>query len=171
MKYLMKFLPRISILVLIDQLIKIVIKRLWFEADIAILGDVVRFAPKINTKLSWGAHFIDILRNPVVINVLNVIVLLVFISAYSYYRSQKEQPTKAANAVYVLGVSGTLCSLIDKLFWGGSLDYIQLIGLFTFDLKDCFITLSIVVFLIGLLIHRPKISILDYLSFCFKKKV
>lgn len=171
MKYLLKFLPRISILVLIDQLIKIVIKRFWFEADIAILSDVIRFAPKINTKLSWGAHFIDILRHPVVINVLNVLVLMVFISAYSYYRSRKEQPTKAANAVYILGVSGAVCSLIDKLFWGGSLDYIQFMGLFTFDLKDCFITLSIVVFLYGIFIYRPKVSVLDYLRFCFKKKV
>lgn len=170
MKYLLKFLPRISILVLIDQLIKIIIMRFWFEADIALLGDWIRFAPKINTMLSWGAHFIDVLRHPVVINVLNVIVLLVFISAYSYYRSKKEQPTKVANAVYVLGVSGAVCSLIDKLFWGGSLDYVQLMGLFTFDLKDCFITLSIIIFLLGIFMHRPKVSILDYLRFVFRKR-
>ncbi len=38
-------------------------------------------------------------------------------------------------------MSGGLCSLIDKVFWDGSLDYILLRGFFVFDLKDCYINI------------------------------
>ena len=46
----------------------------------------------------------------------------------------------------ICGISGCLCSLIDKLFWGGSLDFLQIPTLFIFDLKDCYLTVAEVIF-------------------------
>lgn len=36
--------------------------------------------------------------------------------------------------------------MIDKLFWGGSLDFLQIPTLFIFDLKDCYLTVAEVIF-------------------------
>lgn len=44
-------------------------------------------------------------------------------------------------------------SLIDKVAWGGSLDYILLKGFFIFDLKDLYISTFEVMILVGLIIN------------------
>ena len=38
-------------------------------------------------------------------------------------------------------LSGALCSLIDKIFYGGSLDFIGISNLFIADIKDLYISL------------------------------
>jgi signal peptidase II len=37
--------------------------------------------------------------------------------------------------------SGEICSTVDKIFWGGSLDYVLVEGFFIFDLKDVYLSL------------------------------
>ena len=41
---------------------------------------------------------------------------------------------------------GALCSLIDKVFYGGSLDFIGISNLFIADIKDIYINLGILFF-------------------------
>ncbi len=38
-------------------------------------------------------------------------------------------------------ISGIILSFIDKIFWGGSLDFIMINGLFIFDIKDVYISI------------------------------
>lgn len=40
---------------------------------------------------------------------------------------------------YWITLAGVICSIIDRIFWGSSLDYIRIKGFFVFDLKDIFI--------------------------------
>ena len=40
-------------------------------------------------------------------------------------------------------LSGALCSLIDKIFYGGSLDFIGISNLFIADIKDMYINLGL----------------------------
>lgn len=70
------------------------------------------------------------------------------------------------------GLSGGLCSLIDKCFWNGSLDYIMIKNLFIFDLKDIYIIIFeiIVVFCVikdweNVLKLDEKKIIKDYFKF------
>ena len=44
-------------------------------------------------------------------------------------------------------LSGALCSLIDKTFYGGSLDFIGISNLFIADIKDIYINLGILFFI------------------------
>ena len=39
--------------------------------------------------------------------------------------------------------AGAVCSLIDKIFYGGSLDFIGIIPLFIADIKDIYICIAI----------------------------
>lgn len=86
-----------------------------------------------------------------------------------------ETPEKAAvpsisvKVIMVCGFAGSLCSLIDKVFWGGSLDFIQIPKLFTFDLKDCYLSITQILFIIVAIIHNEEISVKEYLLFCFSK--
>ena len=48
--------------------------------------------------------------------------------------------------------SGSLCSLIDKIFYGGSLDFIGISNLFIADIKDIYINLGILFFIISIVI-------------------
>ncbi len=43
--------------------------------------------------------------------------------------------------------TGALCSLIDKIFYGGSLDFIGISDLFIADIKDIYINLGLLFFI------------------------
>ena len=64
--------------------------------------------------------------------------ILLYITAYNYYRSKVDDANILFTVLFITGLAGSICSLVDKIFWGGSLDYIQLYNLFIFDLKDCY---------------------------------
>jgi hypothetical protein len=64
--------------------------------------------------------------------------------------------------IFIFVFSGAMCSLIDKVFWNGSLDYIELKGFFTFDLKDVYVNVSIGLLLFFMIKGNKKIkSILE----------
>ena len=45
--------------------------------------------------------------------------------------------------------AGALCSVIDKVFYGGSLDFIGISDLFIADLKDIYINLGLLFFIMS----------------------
>ena len=45
-------------------------------------------------------------------------------------------------------LSGAICSLIDKIFYGGSLDFIGISNLFIADIKDLYINLGLFFFIV-----------------------
>ena len=49
---------------------------------------------------------------------------------------------------FLFVLSGALCSLIDKIFYGGSLDFIGISNLFIADIKDLYINLGLFFFII-----------------------
>jgi len=72
--------------------------------------------------------------------------------------------------------SGAICSLIDKVFWNGSLDYILVKGLFTFDLKDVYINVFIGLLILSLILGDKVLKqiddddlLKDFAKYIFKK--
>ncbi len=145
---------------------KMVISSAFMQDEFNIIKSLLGFHPQLNTKLSWAGNYIDIFANPFVTIILNMILLFVFLSGYLLYKSKRKQTGFSVNVIMVCGIAGCLCSLIDKLFWGGSLDYLQIKDLFIFDLKDCYLTASEVLFVIIGLAHSKEISVKEYVSFC-----
>lgn len=137
----------VSALILADQAVKIVISRWYYESSIGIIGGFVLFTPVHNTKLSWLNSWLDLGIGFAFHVLINVLVLAAAILVYSYGK-KKYGIKRIVNVIYVLVLSGGSCSLIDKIFWGGSLDYIYLKGLFVFDLKDVYITAAEVLFIL-----------------------
>ena len=82
-------------------------------------------------------------------NLLNFISLVIFFELYRYFRL-KGHKTFWEDCCFLFIFIGAFCSLIDKLFYGGSLDFIGIGELFIADLKDIYINLGILFFIISI---------------------
>lgn len=134
------------LLLLIDQGIKIIIKKFFFNNFHEIIKDFIYFDPIINTKGSWlnarfnvGVGFIPLI-------IINTIALFLFLEIYRYYLSNKPKNFWVDSAFIFITV-GALCSLIDKIFYGGSLDFIGISNLFIADIKDIYINIGLLFFI------------------------
>lgn len=153
-------------LCVMEQFIKVLIFNFCYEANMDIIGNLLRFRPIKNTNYTFGGNYIEVFSHLGVAVVINILVFLLFISGYNFYISIKGMAGLGVRLIMVFGLAGAVCSLIDKIIWGGSIDYIQLPGLFTFDLKDCFLTVAEILFLIIALKNSRKFTVVAYLRWC-----
>lgn len=137
------------ILMLIDQGGKIIIKFFFFEEYIPILNGFLSFNPIINTDGSWLNARFDTGVNFSLLILINIIALILFTEIYRYYRYNGKH-NFWSDMSYLFLFAGALCSLIDKVFYGGSLDFIGVSDLFIADIKDIYINLGILMFVLTL---------------------
>ena len=78
-----------------------------------------------------------------IVHILIVLAALVILFFFYRYTVKRYQLTLPVGAAFALFFAGALCSLLDKIFWDGSLDYIMLKGFFTFDLKDAYLSAAV----------------------------
>lgn len=134
------------ILMLIDQGIKLIIKFFFFDNYLEIIKGFLSFDPIINTDGSWlNARFgLGVGFSALIL--LNIIAVIIVIEVYRYYLS-KGNKNFWADMSFLFISTGALCSLIDKVFYGGSLDFIGISDLFIADIKDIYINLGILFFI------------------------
>lgn len=134
------------ILMLFDQVTKIIIKSFFFDEYIEIIKNFLSFDPIINTDGSWlNARFgLGVGFSALII--LNILAVILFVEVYRYYLS-KGNKDFWSDMSFLFITSGALCSLIDKVFYGGSLDFIGISNLFIADIKDMYINLGILFFI------------------------
>lgn len=130
-------------LVLIDQVIKVIIFFNFMLLDIRILGNKAGFLPHINIEqMSIFNHELKLGLGLVCLIILNLISLGLL--TIIYYRFKKKEFTNHFFQVTFLFImAGSICSLLDKIVYGGSLDYI-LFYKDILDLKDIYLILAIV---------------------------
>lgn len=134
---------------LLDQGIKIIIKSFFFNKHIEIIPNMLSFHPIINTDGSWlNARFGTAVSFPLLIGI-NIAAIFLFIEIYRYYIF-KGNNDYWADMCFIFVTCGALCSLIDKIFYGGSLDFIGISTLFIADIKDLYINLGILFFILTL---------------------
>lgn len=136
-----------AFLMILDQGIKFIIYKWFFEKNFDIIGDFLTFQPIINTDGSWLNVRFGVGINFGFLILINLIALVIFFECYRYYvyRGHKDF---TADMCIVFIMAGALCSLIDKVFYGGSLDFIGISNLFIADFKDIYINLAILFFLL-----------------------
>ena len=136
------------ILMLLDQGLKLIIKINFFHSYLEIIPEFLYFNPIINTQGSWlNARFNFNIGFSLLI-IINGIALILFLELYRYlkYKNIKNFWT---DLCFIFIFSGALCSLIDKLFYGGSLDFIGISDLFIADFKDIYINLGLLFFIMS----------------------
>lgn len=137
-KYL-KPLLMVSLLVCIDQLIKIIILNNFMNKRFYFIDRIIGFEPIINTKYSYinslGNLGIGLTAHIITVLIAMLISIIIYLFINETYMNLFEE------SIFIFLFSGSFCSLIDKIIWGGSLDYILVEGFFTFDLKDVYISI------------------------------
>lgn len=147
----------ILLLIAIDQFIKLYIWRHLMEYRINILGEFIYFRPTFNEEFSWTNIKFNLNMNWFGSLLLCFIALLFIIGAY-YYLKGKCSHNKYLHIGYIFLLAGTFCSIIDKLFWGTSLDYLAIKGFYIIDLKDCYVTVGEIIFIVLFIYYEFKIE-------------
>ena len=136
------------LLMFFDQGSKLIINNFYFHTRFDIIPNFLSFHPIINTKGSWlNVRFGANIGFPLLI-LLNIMAIFLFIEFYRYYVSDKNK-SFWIDLCFITIVAGCLCSLIDKIFYGGSLDFIGISNLFIADLKDIYINIAIFAFILA----------------------
>lgn len=131
------------ILVVIDQVAKLIIWHNYSNVDVVLLTDILFFRPVQNTNLSWVFSMLNY-KSPVLLMVaIQVLALIIVFLLYRYFSYLWTQGQKLLNRMLIFFVAGIICSFIDVVFWGGSLDFIRLFDWFTFDFKDVYFKIGI----------------------------
>lgn len=146
----------VAVLIMIDQGIKLIINSKYLEANLPIIQPWVYFRPMFNRDYSWLNSMFQLgigkwIHIAVVVGMLVAVVLL-----YKHLY-QASETSRLIDSAFIFIVSGATCSLLDKVFWDGSLDFIFIRGFFTFDLKDVYINVFIGLLLYMVLINHKGI--------------
>jgi hypothetical protein len=147
-----KFIFWIFILILADQILKIVINAFFFNYHFEIIPPSLEFKPIFNDKHScinslFYHHF------GVNSGLLFHVVLYAFFAGimmvlYLYFRHNITTHIRLLNISMIFLFAGIACALIGNLIWGkGTLDFIYLKPLFIFDLKDIYANAAAILFL------------------------
>ncbi|APF26923.1 signal peptidase (SPase) II family protein [Clostridium sporogenes] len=179
MKKNLRVILPVLILVLIDQSIKIYIHNNFMDKEFYILGSILGFKPIINTKYSYFNSFSNMGISLLTHIVLNIVILLLFIAIFDFIK-ERYTAHKIVYCLFVLVCAAAICSLIDKVFWGGSLDFISFKNFFIFDLKDVYISVFEIVTMLCVILNYKKLEAInektiynDFKSYiklkCFKK--
>jgi signal peptidase II len=141
------------ILIIIEQGTKLIIRNtLGIGSNYEIITNWLYFYPLLNTLGSWGASRFGLTLGIKVFLIINIIAIPLVVQIYRFY-IKENTPSFWVNVTFVLCFSGIVCSMIDKMFFGGSLDFLMLKDLFVADIKDFYITLSIGCLLVEILLN------------------
>lgn len=150
----------VFILITIEQGIKIVINNSFLDKRFPILPPFIYFEPVFNRHYSWFNSMLQLgVSKWIHISIVTIIGILVYL--FYQYINKQFGTTKIINIMYAFIFSGAICSLIDKVFWDGSLDYILVNGFFTFDLKDVYINIFIGLLILSLLLENIGLKQID----------
>lgn len=150
----------VLILVTIEQAIKIVINNNFLDKKFPILPPLLYFKPMFNRDYSWFNSMLQ-LGISKWIHISIVVIMSILIYLFYKYLNKQFGPNKTINIMYAFIFSGAMCSLIDKIFWNGSLDYILVNGFFTFDLKDVYINIFMGLLILALLFKNKVLNQID----------
>lgn len=161
----------ICVLLLIDQLSKIIVSLVFINKNISsinLIPNYLSITPHINDEGSFIASRFN-LNAPFILFILLNFLILLFIFLIYRFKIYKKQLDSIKQLTFIFLFSGGLCSLIDKIFWGGSLDFLHIHNLFIADIKDIFITFGLGSFILSSIISDDDFKFSEFFKFVFKK--
>lgn len=141
----MMFFLLVFALVALDVLSKIIVKTLFMNATFTMFNGLLTFRPFLNTDSMslFNGLLVDFNISLQNLILTNLVLLILMIPIYLYLRSIKFKNIFLCLILIFLS-SGAIASTIDRIIWGGSLDFIK-ISNYIIDFKDIYLFLSIFV--------------------------
>lgn len=150
----------IFVLIAFEQIIKIIIYNNFFDGQFPILPPFLSFKPMFNRHYSWFNSMFQ-LGVSKWMHIAFVSIMLAIIYLFYRYLNDRIGTNKLINTMFAFLFSGATCSLIDKIFWNGSLDYILVKGFFTFDLKDVYLNIFNGLLILSVFLEKKAFKNLD----------
>ncbi len=147
----------IVLLIGIEQGIKLIINTHYLNLSKPIFAPYLYFQPMFNRDYSWINSMLQIGIGKWA-HVFFVVVMIALIISFYAFMQKTRTVTTVMRVMFIFIVAGATCSLIDKVFWDGSLDYIYLNGYFTFDLKDVYVNVFNGLLVLMVIINYKAIS-------------
>lgn len=149
----------VFILILIEQIIKIIINSKFIDKSYPLLAPILYFEPVFNRHYSWFNSMLE-LGIGKGMHIVFVAIMTIGILFFYKYIIKEYGLIKIVNIMFAFVFAGAICSLIDKVFWDGSLDYILVRGFFTFDLKDVYINVFNGLLILSLFLPGKEMKVL-----------
>ena len=138
----------LSCAVVADVFIKIIVDHFLLEYRL-LINDNVGFIPYLNTdQLSIFNNELELDMDLIYLIFINIIGIVAIVFIRNKLKKEKEW-NKILDLTTLIILAGTVCSLIDKIFWKGSLDYLLFFSKII-DLKDIYLFVGIFVFIVDL---------------------
>ncbi|MFW6022617.1 MAG: signal peptidase II [Halanaerobiaceae bacterium] len=164
MKNIHKLYIMTTILIIIDQGIKFIINAKFFDMYFPIMKPWFYFNPVFNRDYSWVNSLFQLGLSKY-FHIIMVTLIIVFASLLYKYILQKKLITELFNITFAFLFSAGICSLVDKIFWNGSLDYIFLRSYFIFDLKDVYVNIFVILVIWMVISNHKGIQEIDEKEF------
>lgn len=136
---IVKRIMPLLLLIAMDQIIKFYIFTKLMDKEIDIIPNMIGFKPVINSSYSWINSISNFGIGLLPHLLFNTLVLVMAYLVYDFIREQYGE-NRIIYSLFLFLFAGGICSLIDKITTGGSLDYVWLKGFFIFDLKDIYLS-------------------------------
>jgi signal peptidase II len=146
-----------ALFIAVEQFIKVIINCFYLNENAAILSPWLYFKPVFNRDYSWINSIFHFGISKWIHITVNGFILIILLLFYRYI-TQQICKNKTINISFVFILSGIICSILDKVIWNGSLDYIYVKGFFTFDLKDVYIDIFIAFVLIQMIFRTQTMA-------------
>lgn len=161
----MEFNPKkvvlgVLLLTAVEQGLKLLINAFYLTRVVPIWEPYLYFKPMFNRDYSWFNSMFQLGIGKWV-HIVFVMLLLAALYLFYKYVTLRFGTSRSVDALALFIFSGAVCSLIDKVFWGGSLDYILVEPLFTFDLKDVYINVFIGLLILLMLMKDKALKRMD----------
>lgn len=150
----------VFLLITLDQVTKIIISNNYLHKSFPILPPLLYFEPMFNRYYSWFNSMLQF-NSTRWVHIAIVAIMTILIYLFYQYVSKRLASNKMINIMFAFIFSAAVCSLIDKIFWDGSLDYILIKGFFTFDLKDVYINIFIGLLILSLFLKNDVYKEID----------
>lgn len=146
-----------------DQLLKLWIFRFFRNSNVVLIPQVLRFHPVQNKNLNWIASVADYKTTVIQMAVLQAAAVILALLAYRYlaYCSGGRWERLLSKLFILFFVAGICGSTLDVMLWGGSLDFIRLFNWFTFDVKDIYLSASVLFLILYSLAYLKRYYRLD----------
>lgn len=145
------FLLLIIFLVTLDLFSKILISTQFMDVSFSLFNGALKFSPYLNTHSMslFNGLLLDLDLSLKSLILMNIVILILLFPIYLYLKSI-DFKNIFVSIILILLVSGTIASTIDRLLWGGSLDFI-LISDYIIDFKDIYLFASILIAILYML--------------------
>ena len=145
-----KIIVFVFLLIGLDMAIRIAVATFWMDVRFNIIPGLLEFKPVVNHAYSYVSGLFGLGIGYWLQLLIDIFVVGLFLFLYAFIR-RYGSPKRMADAAIVLLLSGALCALIIQIVWGYCLDYIYLVPLFVFDMKDLCLSTGAVLLPIALM--------------------